>query len=339
MAESVSAKPAFTTPSVTVYCGDVLEILGGLADSSVDCVVTSPPYWGLRDYGVAGQIGLEATPAEFVAVMVGVFHEVRRVLADTGTLWLNLGDSYASGGRGGGQEGAKQGTNVGALLGPKKAPAGLKAKDLVGIPWMVAFALRADGWYLRSDIVWSKPNPMPESVQDRPTRSHEYVFLMTKSAKYDYDADAIRTPLAEKTFTTFGTKHRPQGNDGLGLVKSDNWGSSVKVRKPRMTDKQRGHSRRQDEQQIAGANARSVWEIAPQNYPGAHFATFPAELPRRAIMAGCPEGGIVLDPFAGSGTTLAVARDLGRRAIGIELNPAYVKLIEQRCAQLALVAV
>lgn len=346
---------AFSTPHITVYQGDVRTVLADLPDESVDCCVTSPPYWGLRDYGTAGQLGLERTPDEYTAACVDVFRGVRRVLKDAATLWLNLGDSYAAGGNGGGgkfmaMRAGKEGAD-GAWAhradkkGWRSAPPGLKAKDLVGIPWMVAFALRADGWYLRSDIVWSKPNPMPESVTDRPTKSHEYVFLLSKSPRYWYDAAAIREPLKESSVVRMSQDVEAQEGSWRANGGEKTNGPMKAVRR---TDKQRGHSRRHEgfndrwdameksEQQQNGANARSVWTIAPQNYSDAHFATFPAELPRRAILAGCPADGVVLDPFAGSGTTLAVARDLGRKSIGIELNPEYVRLIEKRCGQLAL---
>lgn len=414
--------PVFQSGHVTVYGADVRVALAALADESVDCCVTSPPYWGLRDYGVAGQLGLEPTPAEYVQNMVEVFREVRRVLRPAGTLWLNLGDSYCNTdkwGGGGGNTGkhtiADDGDVPSWAVRRRREPFGLKPKDMVGIPWRVAFALQADGWYLRSDIIWAKPNPMPESVTDRPTKSHEYVFLMSKSARYFYDADAIRT-----AWTSGRDDMRTKGvRTGLAyLGQADVQDNSVRDVKVRKTDKQRGHSRRHDgfndrwdameksEQQINGANARTVWTIATQPYPDAHFATFPRELPERCIKAGCPESvcstcgkareritesqwdgraasrtaytdpsqkatnlsgsrnryrelgmegppppkmlgwtdcghdtyapGVVLDPFAGSGTTLAVARDLGRKSIGIELNPEYVKLIAKRCAQEAL---
>ncbi len=487
-----------------------------MADECIDTVVTSPPYGGLRDYGVAGQTGLEKTPDEYVAVMVEVFREVRRVMRERATLWLNLGDSYAASPRGnapgdlstssltnpGRQDrvprGEVDGSSDGAVGRGERAEAmphrrkfGLKPKDMVGIPWRVAFALQADGWYLRSDIIWSKPNPMPESVTDRPTKAHEYVFLLSKSARYYYDGEAIREEFAS---STSDLPKMAEGRDRLGgknLVAMDpmlaasaatNVGRKRAVgnaiaamaaldgrdRKPsgwafgdgRAHEERQGrfpgigpqhaaarHRGEDYEDGMAinsGRNARSVWTIATQPYPEAHFATFPEELPRRCILAGTPEQvcatcgkprervvertgatgnrpqairareiadaaglteahlsavrsvgladvgkaratmsgagrnseetqrladeakavlggyfrewsfgsattigltdcghdnyrpGVVLDPFAGSGTTLAVARDLGRRSIGVELSPQYVKLIEKRCAQLAL---
>lgn len=390
--------PAFETNSVTVYQGHVLDVLREMPDESVDCCVTSPPYWGLRDYGVAGQIGLEKTPEEYVAVMVEVFREVRRVMRKHGTLWLNLGDSYAGSWGAQGRSGSMsersvvQARSIAAhpknvsRTGSVDPASGLKPKDLVGIPWRVACALQADGWYLRSDIIWSKPNPMPESVTDRPTKSHEYVFLLSKSERYFFDQEAVR----ETGSTGSWGEMPPIGGVKQVGAKGNNTYS--------------GNTPPSDGRR----NIRSVWTIATQPYPEAHFATFPRELPERCIKAGCPEHvcsecgkareriterptgptfaplaiedsgalpngrgthrnmgaryqkhlnenppqtvgftdcghnayvpGVVLDPFAGSGTTLAVARDLGRKSIGIELNPDYIRLIEKRCAQLSLEA-
>lgn len=297
--------------------------------------VTSPPYWGLRDYGHPGQLGLEKTPEEYVKNMVEVFRLVRELLADDGTLWLNLGDSYASGGRGGGMvgdKGEKQRSNEGALLGAKKPPPGLKDKDLVGIPWRVAFALQADGWYLRSDIIWSKPNPMPESVTDRPTKAHEYIFLMSKSQKYYYDHEAIKEPAIYS-----------------GLAGQDESGyKDAKKFNGKHSDKQRGHRRRHAgfnerwdkmtrEEQCSGMrNKRTVWTVPTSPYSGAHFATFPPDLIEPCILAGAPVGGIVLDPFFGSGTTGEVAERLGRKWIGIDVNPEYEKLQKDRTAQVGM---
>lgn len=274
---------------------------------------------GLRDYGVDGQIGLEQTPEEYIAKLVDVFREVRRVLKDDGTLWVNIGDSYAHSMRQSGavHAGAKQNSNAGSIRdGFKRCPDGLKEKDLIGIPWMLAFALRADGWYLRQDIIWAKPNPMPESVADRCTKSHEYIFMLSKSSRYFYDADAIKEPAVSTDLKKF--------TDG-GL------------------DKQRGHSRRHAgfngryAERLAqdgvpeSRNRRSVWTIPTRPYAEAHFATYPPDLIRPCILAGCPVGGVVIDPFAGSGTTGKVALENGRSAILCELNPEYIKLIEKRC--------
>jgi DNA modification methylase len=409
-------KPFVRDPDFTLYVGDALEVLRGLPDESVHCCVTSPPYWGLRDYGTEGQIGLEPTPEAFVAAMVAVFQEVRRVLRADGTCWLNLGDSYVSDpGKGGSGPGAKQGAHVdygrermaqvrdgkavhGDVLRPY-AVEGLRPKNMVGIPWRVAFALQADGWYLRSDIVWSKPNPMPESVTDRPTKAHEYVFLLTRSPRYFFDQEAVREPHLQSWIgraPVVDLKMNGDRNDGGAMPTTGN---------------------------PAGRNVRSVWEIATQPYPDAHFATFPEALPERCIKAGtsergcCPECGdpwkrriervglprdrgvdgaatirpdvdpgnashgrdkisgpklaahraahpdrdlgwtatcwcfvperegpfapvpcTVLDPFMGSGTTALVARKLGRRSIGIELNPEYAALCADRLKQLSLFA-
>jgi DNA modification methylase len=300
--------------------GDVIDVLASYADESVNCVVTSPPYWGLRDYGIEGQLGLEPTPEAYVAKMVDVFREVRRVLSKDGTCWLNLGDNYA--GSRTGEQGitgqmatrtvAKHRGNINAT---KCAP-GLKPKDLAGIPWRVAFALQADGWYLRSDIIWSKPNPMPESVTDRPTKAHEYIFLLTKSARYWYDADAIKEKAIHSGETRVTTAKSFAGQaTGANVSPSGNAiiGSIVAI----------GETR----------NARTVWEIATQPYSEAHFATYPEELVRRCVLAGCPEQGTVLDPFAGSGTTMMVALRHNRNALGIELNPTYVEMAKRRITE------
>ena len=271
------------------------------------------PYWGLRDYGVPGQIGLEKTPEEYVGKLVEVFREVRRVLKKDGVLWLNLGDSYAAGGNGGGTE--KQDSNRGtlALRGKvKKAPPGFKPKDLVGIPWRVAFALQADGWYLRSDIIWSKPNPMPESVTDRPTKAHEYIFLLTKSARYYYDAEAVKEAIAPATVARARANNNGEKRKDGGVAKD-----------------QGGLTPSQQSKYYANVttetfrNIRSVWNIATQSFSGAHFATFPEAIPERCIKAGSKKGDTILDPFGGSGTTGRVAKRLGRQYILIELNPKY----------------
>lgn len=300
--------------------GDCREVLPTMEANSVHTCVTSPPYWGLRDYGHAGQMGLEETPDAYVESMVDVFREVRRVLRDDGTLWLNLGDKYAGswGNQGrkserGGQRPVTTGmiTPVSDGRYPSKpsntgtipAGTGLKPKDLVGIPWRVAFALQADGWCLRSDIIWHKPNPMPESVTDRPTRAHEYVFLLSKSRRYYYGFDAI--------------KEKGQAS-GRGVRASGNGMS--------------------DSYTVPGdRNKRTVWTVSSQPYSGAHFATYPPDLIKPCIMAGAPEGGVVLDPFFGSGTTGSVAESLGRRWIGIEVNPDYEGLIRERTAQRGLI--
>jgi DNA modification methylase len=344
--------PSYDHAGITIYNGDALEILRQLPDATVNCCVTSPPYWGLRDYGTAtwdggdaecdhlqprkggdgpaspingggsdrdtsvglqqfhgtcrkcgarridSQIGLELTPEAYVDRLVDVFREVKRVLRDDGTLWLNLGDSFAGGGN-------NRGGN-------------LKPKDLCGIPWRTAFALQESGWWLRSDIIWAKPNPMPESVTDRPTKAHEYMFLLAKSERYYYDADAISEPTTDEAYRTRGQIRPPTSiyaaqcpdgpqRTGLNLVN-----------------------------QVGGRltrNKRDVWTVTSDPFPEAHFATFPPALILPCVLAGCPAGGTVLDPFSGAGTTALVAKEQGRRAIGIELNPDYVSMIARRLRQ------
>jgi DNA modification methylase len=304
--------------------GDCRAFLRELPAQTFHCCVTSPPYWGLRDYGHQDQIGLEDTYAEYVSRLVDVFGEVRRVLRDDGTLWLNLGDGYA--GSWGAQ--SREHESVGdlkhasplsaaqissapksTLTGSLKRTPGLKSKDLIGLPWRVAFALQADGWWLRSEIIWAKNNPMPESVEDRPTKSHEQVFLLSKSARYFYDAAAI----AERV---------ERGNAGSSFTagKSARRGTSQKTRVEHET-----------------RNARDVWMLSSEPYPGAHFAPMPGELARRCILAGCPERGAVLDPFHGSGTVGQVAELHGRRWFGVELNPQYAALSDRRTAQVGMV--
>jgi DNA modification methylase len=306
---------------ITFIQGDCRTELAKLADESVNCCVTSPPYFGLRDYGVDGQIGLEATPVAFVAELVAVFREVRRVLRDDGTLWLNLGDSYWSNTATQGRNEDKATGNI--TGGTAKLIAGgsstyrrtsdLKPKDLIGIPWRVAFALQADGWYLRQDIIWSKPNPMPESVQDRCTKAHEYVFLLSKSPRYHYDADAIAEPAIFSPGATAEVEREPGYYAGKHSTKNNSGRNDVSFKAIRET-----------------RNARSVWNIATRSFSEAHFATFPPELAERCIKAGCPEGGTVLDPFGGAGTTGLVADRLQRNAVLIELNPAYAAMAKRR---------
>jgi DNA modification methylase len=307
-----------------VEIGDCRETLARLPDCVFQTCVTSPPYWGLRDYGHPGQIGLEPTPDEYVANMVSVFREVRRVLRDDGTLWLNLGDTYATRGlRQTGRNDAKRDRNgqggffEGGARSATECDDGLKAKDLCGIPWRVAFALQADGWWLRSDIIWAKPNPMPESVTDRPTKAHEYVFLLAKSERYFFDADAIR----ESAACAGDSAERVNA----GLMEHD----SDPVRfATRSVGRTCGYPDRR--------NVRSVWPITSQPYSGAHFATMPPKLVERCIMAGSRIGDAVLDPFIGSGTVGRVAEDLSRRWFGCELNPEYGQLIAERTSQMGL---
>ena len=304
--------------SVTILCGDARATLSTLLDESVQTCITSPPYFGLRDYGIVGQLGLERTPDEYVCHLVQVFCEVRRVLREDGTVWLNIGDSYAAN-RGSGALGigTKQATNAGANLGKLVCPAGLKPKDLIGIPWRVALALQAAGWYLRSDIIWHKTNPMTESVKDRPTRSHEYIFLLTKSARYYYDADAIQEPFATQAHENYPARAKitGRGDQGGAAARGDDRGKSGGF----PTDK-------------IGRNKRSVWTIPTRAYKGAHFATFPSALIEPCILAGSREGDIVLDPFGGAGTTGLVAAQHNRDAVLIELNPTYCDLAAKRLA-------
>ena len=309
----------------TVVCADALDFLRTLPDESVNCLITSPPYYGLRDYGEDGQLGLEDTPAEYVARMVAIFREARRVLRDDGTCWIVIGDSYWGGkGQSGHADPEMQMVRVasGVSFNAPAAHVGghgqtrptdrkhetLKPKDLIGIPWRVAFALQADGWWLRSDIIWAKPNPMPESVRDRPTKAHEYVFLLTRSATYWYDAEAIVEPAIMK----------PQNRNTSGRGKKD-IGYAEHRKAPGMTNP-------------ITRNCRTIWTVATEPTPFAHFATFPQKLIEPMVLAGCPAGGVVCDPFMGSGTTALVARQLGRHFLGCDVNAEYVALANERLA-------
>lgn len=325
--------------TVQILIGDCREQLRTLPDQSINTCVTSPPYFGLRDYGVEGQLGLEPTPDEFVAAMVSVFAEVRRVLRDDGTVWLNLGDSYAGGtkeksvGRNdAGRNFTGGGGNIAGSGNPGKqgtvaVASGLPAKQLIGIPWRVAFALQADGWYLRQDIIWHKPNPMPESVRDRCTKAHEYIFLFSKSPRYYFDADAIKEPAK---YGARGSEFHTgkTGDHQLGRAST----------KPRKSVKRGGFNGKTNELTGREAfraitetrNKRSVWTVSTKPYKGAHFATFPPDLIEPCVLAGCPAGGTVLDPFFGAGTTGLVAKAHGRECIGIELNPEYAALARER---------
>ncbi|GMV26905.1 MAG: hypothetical protein AMXMBFR58_29360 [Phycisphaerae bacterium] len=370
-----------------IITGDCRQVLPTLEAGSVNCCVTSPPYWGLRDYGVDGQIGLEASFDGWISEMVAVFREVRRVLADSGTLWLNCGDAYAGNRKG--NDGNDTSTLTKRADGTRKrdsmtqsrrrdnAPVprsdraihGYKPKDLIGMPWRLAFALQADGWYLRKDIIWHKPNPMPESCKDRPTTAHEYIFLMSKSPRYYYDADAIVEPCSANTHARVaktdgelpaigGAKKAGGGNrtysgntpkvsgwaSGPGAhdtIKHNSGGRKLGDKGERADGDEnraaagsrmgRGAGWREDPaSQVLVRNSRSVWTMPTEGYDGAHYATFPRELARRCILAGCPAGGLVLDPFGGTGTTGEVALKLGRRAVLIELNPEYAKLALER---------
>jgi DNA modification methylase len=314
--------------SLQVLVGDCRTMLREMSAQSVQCCVTSPPYFGLRDYGVDGQIGLEPSPAEYIEQIVSVFREVRRVLKDDGTLWLNLGDSYANDGKWGGHTGGKHAKALhDSPIGRNKRYTGLKPKDLIGIPWEVAFALRTDGWFLRRDIIWHKPNVMPESVTDRPTTAHEYLFLLSKSARYYYDADAIKEPAGGWHHSTPGRSNGP-GQDRR----------SKKVRESIARGGFAGKTNALPGREAFRAvtetrNKRSVWTVPTVPYAAAHFATYPPALITPCILAGSRAGDVVLDPFGGSGTTGAVALSLGRKAILIELNPGYEPLIEERISR------
>ena len=337
--------------------GDALDRLREMDAESVQCCVTSPPYWGLRDYGVDGQLGLEKTPEEYVAKMVAVFAEVRRVLRDDGTLWLNIGDSYA---QGGGKQVVQTKNASHGLDGTRQATPGFAPKQLIGIPWRLAFGLQADGWYLRQDIIWAKPNPMPESVTDRCTKSHEYLFLLSKSAKYYFDHEAIKEPCVQderrpsfrggaycnnSTFDNAeGGKSTDTGNirtswkgskfhDGKNLINHPNVG--MNHRELRSDIESRHRSSIDGGQSMEAApngtrNKRDVWTVATQPFKEAHFATFPQKLIEPCVLAGCPIGGVVFDPFTGSGTTGVVTLRHQRDFIGIELNADYVTMARNR---------
>lgn len=312
--------------------GDSLEVLRTLPDCTFNTCVTSPPYFGLRDYGQPGQIGLEKTPAEFVQKLVDVFREVRRVLRNDGTLWLNLGDSYARN-PAKGKSGTPNGRNIAEMgySGGAGLPDGLPEKNLIGIPWRVAFALQDDGWILRQDIIWHKPNPMPESVTDRCTKAHEYIFLFSKSAKYHFDADAIKEP------ALYGSRGSEFHTGKTGEHQLNR--ASVK---PRENAKKGTFNGKTEAMASTGQNAfraitemrnkRSVWSVTSKPYKGAHFATFPPDLIEPCILAGAPFWGKVLDPFGGSGTTNMVAAKHHRFGTSIELNPDYIALARARCA-------
>lgn len=311
----------YDSDDVQLHHGDALEVARTLPDGLARTIVTSPPYFGLRDYGEDEQIGAEASVGEYVARMVGLFRELRRVLADDGTLWMNLGDSYSGDGRTGRNDAAWKG-------GPERmanaTSRDLPAKNLIGIPWRVALALQDDGWILRSDIIWAKPNPMPESVTDRPTKSHEYLFLFAKSPRYYYDADSIREPHTDKALyqqeVARRNPHRPGKAAGAP-------GQS----------KQSGMAAGLRELNALGANKRTVWTVPTVPFPGSHFAVYPPELIRPCIRAGSEPGDIVLDPFSGSGTTGAVATFEGRKYIGIDLNRDYLRMsLETRFLQPSL---
>ncbi len=314
----------------SILQGDSLELLRTLPDNAVDCCVTSPPYYGLRDYKTDGQLGLEQSLEEYVGRLVKIFNEVRRVLKDDGTLWLNLGDSFAT------RSGSQAPTNTRNKCGhtAKAVPAGYKAKDLIGIPWMVAFSLRSSGWYLRQDIIWHKPNCMPESVKDRCTKSHEYIFLLSKCRSYYFDAEAISEPITgSSTKRYLQNLEKQRGSD-----RQPGRHATMKSALPRFGGEKYGDSESKESRTKSGAvyvptlrrNKRDVWTVSTAGFKGAHFATFPEKLIEPCILAGSKPEGIVLDPFSGSGTTGAVAIRNGRKYIGIEINPEYVELSKIR---------
>jgi DNA modification methylase len=316
-----------------VYNIDCLIGIKHLPDNSVNCIVTSPPYFGLRDYGVDGQIGLEDTPEEYVNRIVQLFRECRRVLKDDGTLWLNLGDSYVGatseykeGGSAPQDSPISKKTLSGLPTNKRKErnsllyKSGLRTKQLIGIPWRVAFALQADGWYLRQDIIWHKPNPMPESVTDRCTKAHEYIFLLSKSSKYYFDNESIKEPVTESS------KKRAQygwnGRQSTGTIETARNGSGFQ--------KLRETGAPMSEMYGEKRNKRSVWTVTTKPYRGAHFAVYPFDLIEPCVKAGCPDGGVVLDPFMGAFTTAIVCKSLNRNFVGFELNPEYCEIGKNR---------
>lgn len=329
-----------------IIFGDAMQKLKTIPNEYVDCCVTSPPYYMLRDYGVKGQIGLEESVEEYIAKLVNVFREVRRVLRDDGTLWLNIGDSYAGSGKGRNKDGdfnqksrniQSNGQKCNRLLRTKVFD-NIKRKELIGIPWLLAFALRLDGWYIRQDIIWNKPNAMPESVKDRCTKSHEYIFLLTKSDKYYFDNKAIKEPAvgfdnsppAGSRGTITPNSRRRKGNSktfrgGGAYTLNRSFDNSGEVKR---------ESRGNCENKTGLRNRRDVWSVATQGYVKAHFATFPEKLIEPCILAGSRSGGIVLDPFIGSGTTAVVAKRNNREYIGIDLNPEYIELAKERISSL-----
>lgn len=319
-----------------ILCGDALDQLRILEAESVHTCVTSPPYYNLRDYGAAGQIGAEDTPEEYIGKLVDVFREVRRVLRPDGTLWVNIGDSYAANRTY--QVHDKKDTKGNTFSRGAKVPNGCKAKDLIGIPWLLAFALRADGWYLRQDVIWSKTNAMPESVRDRCTKSHEYIFLMSKSPRYYFDAAAISEPIARSSAKRYLQNIEAQKGSDRQPGKTN---GKMKAALPRFGGKKYGDDSSEESRTKSGSpyvptlrrNKRDVWAISTGGFKGAHFAVFPEKLVEPCILAGCPKGGTVLDPFAGSGTSGVVAKRLGRNFIGIDVNGDYCRMAEDRIAK------
>ncbi len=352
-----------TIESNKIYRGDTFNVLRTFPDECVDCVVTSPPYYGLRDYGVGNQIGLERSPEEYIHKLMLVFRQIRCILKPEGTLWLNIGDSYAGSSRGKGDINKKGKQQKASYTGNFVKPYhlhGYKNKDLLGIPWMLAFALRNEGWYLRQDIIWHKPNPMPESVRDRCTKSHEYLFLLAKSPRYYFDHEAMLEPAnydGRKKMTHNGSSKYNNVPEiaTQGIFKGGRQRWANQIRGYAAKDGQTGQCEQHHGKNIKGhhfgsrnqvgtgrndvnrtwidrpaRNKRSVWTVPTRGFKGSHFATFPPDLIRTCIDAGCPPDGIVLDPFMGAGTTAVVARELGRNYVGIELNREYVEIAEKR---------
>jgi DNA modification methylase len=314
-----------------ILIGDVRQRLRDLADESVHCVVTSPPYFGLRDYGCDGQIGLEPTPDAYVAELVAVFREVRRVLRSDGTFWLNLGDSYSQQGKWGGSTGGKHANGLHGDNGSRdRREFGLPFKQRLMIPARVALALQADGWWLRDEIIWHKPNSMPVSVIDRTTPAHEMLYMLSKSSRYHYDMEAVKEPIAESSKKRYA-QPRALSGEQTGGAKQDAY-ESANITNGSRRPNEIVTSLAQNAQEMR--QPRSVWSIATRPFKGAHFATFPPDLIRPCILAGCPEGGTVLDPFFGAGTTGLVAAELNRSCIGVELNPAYAAIAQQRLGHL-----
>jgi len=327
-------KPYYQDGAVTIYQGDCREVLKQIEAESINCCVTSPPYYGLRDFGVEGQLGLEDTPEEYVEQLVGMLREARHVLRDDGTLWLNLGDSYGTGTTAERKQGTR-GIGDNTQRAQDTVPrCGGMAKQLLGIPWRVAFALQADGWYLRQDIIWHKPNPMPESVTDRCTKAHEYIFLLSKNARYWYDQEAILEPCSPNTHARLSQKVQDQiGSDRVPGKTNGNMKAVGRKFDPGRGNKNNPSFDAAMAIMPENRNKRSVWTVTTKPYPEAHFAVFPPDLILPCILAGCPKGGTVLDPFGGSGTTAMVAKEHHRKAVSIELNPEYLTLQKERIAQ------
>lgn len=326
--------PYYTDDQVTLYHGDALTVARELEAGSVDCIVTSPPYFGLRDYGIEGQYGLESSPAEYVETMRGLFAEMRRVLADDGTLWLNIGDSYQSSGghTGQGVNSQRKGRSNVAAQNASKVVSGLPEKNLLGIPWRVAFALQDDGWILRNAIIWHKPNAMPESVKDRLNTRYEHVFLFSKSQRYWFDLDPIREPVAGEFYAN-GVRNPRHGRPG-GLMPYEQRGEAGGIASHTAGNHKHAFTSAAHE---LGRNPGDVWSINTQPFAAAHFAVMPVELALRCIQAGCKPGGVVLDPFSGSGTTGLAVQRTSRRYVGIDINAEYLDLsLKTRLANFTL---